>query len=244
MLRLMAVFASVLTGAVEISAGDEPKGNPSTLVAETAPEMMPDLSWRPAVGDRVTVHLPDSPALRDRATCEKYIRASNAGDADGIRELVDRKLVDRVEVGTPVLVIEPHGLPRTDTTSYSGLSADQVHSSMQDAIFRAASRPRPIVSIEGRILDGPLRGTIRFIPMGSLAKLIPKPTPYVQPVKPTPKPVDPATRAATLLQAARNLDKAGKSKAAQDSYRRIAKDFPETTSAKFATARLKELGVN
>src|SRR4051812_34977508 len=123
MLRLMAVFALTLTGAVELSAGGEPKVKPSTPAADPAPEMMPDPSWRPSVGDRVNVNLPDSPALRDRATCDKYVRASNAGDADGIAELVDRKLVDRLEIGTPVLIIEPHGLPRMDSASYSGMSA-------------------------------------------------------------------------------------------------------------------------
>jgi hypothetical protein len=74
-----------------------------------------------------------------------------------------------------------------------------------------------------------------------LKAIQPKPTDVVQPK--TAKAVDPATRAAAILKAAKNLEKAGKPQPAIENYRRIVKDFPETPSARAATARLKELGV-
>jgi YHS domain-containing protein len=51
----------------------------------------------------------------------------------------------------------------------------------------------------------------------------------------------PAARAATLLQLGQNLEKSGKPSAALDYYRRIAKEFPDTPSAKTATQRIKAL---
>jgi hypothetical protein len=74
-----------------------------------------------------------------------------------------------------------------------------------------------------------------------LQAIQPKPTETAR--QKTAKPADPAQRAATILQGAKNLEKAGKTQPAIESYCRIVKDFPETSSAKAATARLKELGV-
>jgi YHS domain-containing protein len=51
-----------------------------------------------------------------------------------------------------------------------------------------------------------------------------------------------ATRAASLLRQGQALDKAGKSAAALEYYRRIVKEYPDTPAAKTASGRIKTLG--
>jgi hypothetical protein len=169
MLGKMLSGLLIAIGVVGLSHGQAPKGDSRS---SAAPTIISDPNWRPAAGDRVTVRLPDSPALLDRESCERYIKFSRAGDSAGIDELTSKPGVGKLAVGTPILVVTPHGLPRPDTSSYSGLSADQVQSAMQDSIMRSAGRPKPVVSIEARILDGPMKDALRFIPMESLASIV------------------------------------------------------------------------
>jgi YHS domain-containing protein len=51
----------------------------------------------------------------------------------------------------------------------------------------------------------------------------------------------PASRAASLLRLGQNLEQSGKIAAALGYYRRIVKDFPDSTAAKTAAARIKAL---
>lgn len=138
------------------------------------PPPVPDPDWRPKAGDRVMVRPPGSPALPDRATCERYIRSARAGDAAGMREASAAKGAVQLAADTPVLVIEPHGLPR-QATGPSSSSPEDVNGDIQDAINRAYTRPKPLVAIEARILDGPHDGKVAFLPMESLAMYVAAP---------------------------------------------------------------------
>ena len=53
---------------------------------------------------------------------------------------------------------------------------------------------------------------------------------------------DPASKAASLIAQAAALEKAGKKEVALSYYKRVAKEFPETASAKVANAKIKVLG--
>jgi hypothetical protein len=57
-----------------------------------------------------------------------------------------------------------------------------------------------------------------------------------------PSPDDRAGRAATLLRAAKNLEKAGKAKPALETYRRVVAEFGDMPAAGDAAARVKALG--
>ena len=60
---------------------------------------------------------------------------------------------------------------------------------------------------------------------------------------PAPKPAaDPAAKAAGLLSQAQDTEKKGNTTAAVIFYKRLVKDYPTSTQAKTATARLKALG--
>lgn len=56
------------------------------------------------------------------------------------------------------------------------------------------------------------------------------------------KVADPAAKAASLLSQATALEKAGKAQAALTYYKRVAKEFPDTPSARKANDRIKALG--
>jgi hypothetical protein len=159
----VALWATVLISA---SAADGPTPAPP-------PASVPDPDWRPKAGDRVSVRHAGTVALPDRASCERYARFATAGDSDGIKEVSATPGAVRVDAGVPVLVIEPHGLPGSATGPAS--SPESLNGDIQDAINRAASRPRPVVSIEARVLDGPHKGAIKFFPMEALARMIAPP---------------------------------------------------------------------
>jgi hypothetical protein len=218
----------IAVGVVGLSIGDEPKATskgdgkaaPATIAqspptAVTPPEMMPDPTWRPVPGDKVTTYLGESPnvsAVTSRADFHRMAKAFTANDQIGLLEMSKEGSMVMIPTRLRILILQ------TDIINdWHGL--------------------------EVRIMEGDHRGKVYWVFQSSVARLIEKPPPYVQPPKPIPKPVEPATRAAALLQAAKNLEKAGNPKAAHDNYRRIVKDFPDTPSAKAASARLKELGV-
>ncbi len=56
-----------------------------------------------------------------------------------------------------------------------------------------------------------------------------------------PAPSQPSTRAASLLQIGKNLEKSGKSSVALGYYKRIVKDYPDTPAAKTAKQRIKAI---
>jgi hypothetical protein len=173
MLGKMLLGLLIVGGAVGLSRGEDPKSAPSTAAAQP-PTLMPDPAWKPKPGDQVIVHLPDSPALPDLASCERYIKFSRANDAAGIRDVMAKSSGKTLAENTPVLVVQPHGLPVPRMGGSVG-SLESMHADMQEAIFQSASRPKPVVSIEVRILDGPMKDALRFVPMESLARMIPAP---------------------------------------------------------------------
>jgi hypothetical protein len=213
-----------------VVAGDEPK-----------PEMVPDASWVARPGDRVVAHRLDAMSGAAQPNFDSLMKFSDAGDQVGMKSLVDRKIAAPIEPGTPVLVLSVTGLPTyRGSTSSSTLAYRQ---EIQDAVFRSATEPKRHVCVEVRVMDGPQKDQIRFVAMEFLARLIPKPVVATAKAKPkaTPKPVDPASRAAILLQAAKNLERSGNVKAATEDYKRIVVDFPDTPSAKTAAIELKRL---
>lgn len=77
-----------------------------------------------------------------------------------------------------------------------------------------------------------------------LASLGPPPAPRAarpRPTVATSGPIDPARRAAARLAIARNLEKSGKTRAALDDYRAIAREAPETEAGRAADGRIRAL---
>src|SRR3954451_24154216 len=114
MLREIIPSLIFTVGVAGISLGQAQKATPQP---GATPTTVADPNWRPSAGDRATVRLPDSPGFPDRASCERYIRFSQAGDSTGMAEMAAKPGAGKLAAGTSVLVVAPHGLPRPDTTS-------------------------------------------------------------------------------------------------------------------------------
>jgi hypothetical protein len=181
--------------------------------------LMPDPTWVARPGDKVSIYVPDSPnapAAFTRSDYDKMAKAFGANDQIGLVEWIEKKSMVLLPTKLQVLILQVE--PTDDL---------------------------PILEI--RVMEGEHLGKKFWMFRWAVARLIEKPSdPEPKPATPAKaaaKPVDRATRAATLLQSAKNLEKSGKPKPAIEGYQRIAKDFPDTPSARAAFVRLKELGV-
>lgn len=161
--------------AVGIALGQAPKGDGSK-VAESkkpiAPTMVPDPSWTPAVGDEATVNLVPIPAAQTMPNLERYMKFRKAGDAVGMRQMIERKLIALVDDRAAVLVIDRHDFGPSPQPSRV-LTGDQV---AQQALAASRNhREYPPNILEVRFVSGPLRDELRFVPEDDVARLVPKP---------------------------------------------------------------------
>jgi YHS domain-containing protein len=82
----------------------------------------------------------------------------------------------------------------------------------------------------------------KAMPKDSTPREKPEPATTKTEAKPATDKADPAAKAASLLAQGIALEKAGKSAAALTYYKRVAKEFADTPSAKSANAKIKSLG--
>ena len=223
---MRCVFWWGVVSALFMVAADDPK--------QVVPKLVPDLNWRPSPGDEVTVHPSDTAGCTYSHDFNEYLKLSQAKDNVGIEKMIAAGTVGKLTAGTRVLIIKDHQPPPVYRASVSGADISR---QIQQDILRG---PGPEYPFEVRVVDGPFRDSVRFIARSSVRKLIPEVIIIPRP-KPVPKVIDPAVRARTAIDSARNLEKAGKIAGAVRSYRQVAKDFPATDSAKVALDRIKAL---
>jgi hypothetical protein len=216
MLRRARVLLLVVMAVGLISSGGS-AGDPPASAPTPARELK--------AGDRVKVVGVAAPASVDELTYRAWGRAHTLGSDAIVADMrASRRVVD-LPVGTHVLVMRRVG--HRQEYGYVGHPEGRVYAAVP--LPDLAGSPRD--PIEVRILDGDYKGQVRFVPEDAVA--VPPP--------PQSQPADPATRAATTLRSAQNLEKAGKTLAALGIYRQIVRDHPGTPEAKAAAERIKAL---
>jgi YHS domain-containing protein len=113
-----------------------------------------------------------------------------------------------------------------------------------DSAAKGTAKPAPSRNKDDGAFDGLTDDPTPAAPKPSGAMKA-APTPSKSAAKPAPKgesgKSSDVSRAASLLRLGQNLEKSGKTAAALDYYRRVAKEYPDTPSAKTAAARIKTL---
>ncbi len=151
----------------------------------------------------------------DEANCKEFIKVASANDEVGFDDLISSGKIVVYPALSPVLVIDESSTLIGDDT---------------------------IQLCKIRLKDGPLRDRSSWIPASFLCnaslETTPKPRVKLPAVKTT---IDPAARAKALLIAADATAKNGNTKAAEQSYRQIIKQYPESPEAKVSAERIKQL---
>lgn len=215
--------------------------DPKRKAADDPPEKVeykkvPDKSWVPKPGDRALIARPQSPACTSYAAYDRYVDLMKAKDDVGVKQLIDAGRVFMLDEGVGVLVIKRHR-PNLGPVAVSAREYDRM---LQEAILS----PRFPEPLEARITDGDREGQLVFLPEECVHRLkeVPVPPEPKPKEKPRPKPVDPAARAASLLNQATALEKQGKKDAALSYYRDIVAKYPGTEAAEKAAERVKAMG--
>ncbi len=203
--------------AVAVLAGGWAGADEPTTESRGTTMVVPDRSRPLIAGDRAEIYGGEAPGCRSLYDYHQIMKAITAKDDVGIREVYEGRLADRIGNRTAVLVIQDYRTP-----AYR----------KQDDEYSAA--------LEVRVLDGPIKDQVRFVPETMVARmrtfLKPPPEPKVE-----PKTIDPETRAASILKMAEGLEKAKKVPGALTLYRQVAKDYPRTKAAGKASERIKAL---
>lgn len=229
---LVAIAASVVVQVIVL--GDEPPKKP----VQPSAAMVPDPNWDAKAGDEAEVFGGDAPASPNYLAYRNWQKFAEARDTVGTNDLYARKAVVKLPKGTKVLIVKRYR-PESRSFTYS----QSIDSAASSAIQQALDGPpkKELYPVEVRVLDGELKGQIRFIPEDSVASLIEAPRP--KPTKPayTPKEADPAKVAATMLRSAQSLERAKKIPGALNIYRDVVKNHPKTPEAKVAAERIKAI---
>jgi hypothetical protein len=197
------------------------------------PERVPDPNWVPRPGDLAVIYHPqrmDAVATSDMLAMEDAIKAGNSGDSTGMKELMERREIFSLPHLTRVRVIElrrdtflPGRVPvleiRVESGEHEGKKLYILPARVAQLVVRS---PAPPEFIPGSNLP---RGKVRPVP-----KRLP------------PRPVDPATRAASTLQMGKNVRFQGNRPGAIEYFRRAIKEAPGSPAAKEAEKLLGELG--
>jgi hypothetical protein len=223
------VMAGIMLGA------DQPGKTPA--VSEPAPAMIPDLGWIPKAGFQVEIFEDNTPAIWNYLTYRNFATSLEAGDTVGINKLTEQKMLVRLAKGTQVLILKRY---RSESSSGPWTIGNAIQTALD------GPGPRGRYPLEVRVIDGPHKDQVWFVPEESVAHMVPAPQPKTRkPVrKPAPvsKPIDPSTRATTLLRSAQSLEVARKNAGALTLYRQLVKDYPSTPQAAAASERIKALG--
>lgn len=190
-------------------------------------------------GDDAEIYDQGTPASATRWDLDAFVKLKRANDTLGMQQAgaPPRQRTVLLPAGTKLLVIETHLIAQDMTP----VSSESYARELQAAAL-SSGQPRPVESAEVRILEGPFKGQARFVPVNSVALMrYPPPPPPAPRAKPAPRVASSADRAAALLKAGQNLERAGNRKAALEDYRRIVADFADTPSATAAASRVKSL---
>jgi hypothetical protein len=231
------LFVAVAVGLVPSDgvADDPPK---KAAVVPPAPAMIPDRNWDPNPGDQAEIFGGDAPSSQNYIGFREWAKFTEAGDAIGKNGLYDRRVVIALPMGTRVLIVKRYSPPPAPSRTMS----PEDFADLAISTSLSAPAPKRQYPLEVRILDGEFKDQIRFVPEESVARMVPAPvSPKAKP-KYQPKPADPATRAATTLRSAQNLERAKKVPAALGLYRQVVRDHPGTPEAKSAAERIRALG--
>lgn len=192
--------------------------------------LVQDTDWYPAAGRKAEVVEDDVPASEDVGSFMMYVESEAKGvplDPRWARHVV----IVRLAKGTPVLVTDAPAI-----TSYGSSN----HAMIQAALD--GGRRRWDYPLTVRVLDGPSKDKVLIVPRDSVGVMKSVPLPVPPKPKAKPRPVDPATRADTMLRSARYLEAAGKVPGAVRLYRDVARSFPGTMQASEAESRIRALG--
>jgi hypothetical protein len=230
------LLVAVVVGLVPIhGAADEPPKK--AAVDPRAPAMVPDRNWDPKPGDQAEIFGGDAPSSQNYMGFREWAKFTEAGDAVGKNGLYDRRVIIALPMGTHVLVVKRYSPPPAPSRTMTPEDyADLVISSSLNPPAQRRQYP-----LEVRVLDGEFKDQIRFVPEESVARMVPAPVAPKAKPKYQPRPADPATRAATTLRSAQNLEKAKKVPAALGIYRQVVQDYPGTPEAKSAAERIRAL---
>jgi hypothetical protein len=223
------VIAGAMLGADQPGAsGPAPK---------PAAALIADPDWTPKAGDQAEIQEDNAPAIWNDRTYRDFAKSLEAGDTVGINKLTAQKMLVRLAKGTQVLILKRYR-PESSRGPWT------IGNAIQTALDGPG--PRGKYPLEVRVIDGPHKDQVWFVPEESVAHMIPAPQPKTRKSarKPAPaaKPVDPAVRATTLLRSARNLEEARKNAGALTLYRSVVQDYPGTPQAATASERIKVLG--
>jgi hypothetical protein len=211
-----------------------PKNDPPPSVS------VPDPNWEPAPGTSGSVTISEALAFPDLPSVAKYCKFKAAGDAIGMKETSDRPEVGKIPRGSAFLVIERRVYRPASEPSRLLSPGDY-------AEFIAAGR-QPAEGflpnlLEVRFTSGPLKDKARLI-FEEDAR------PTIQQASPPPRATSAKSKAAAraalaeehandIFGAARDLDRKGKTAAADVIYRMILRTYPGTSAADSAAERLK-----
>lgn len=189
-----------------------------------------DTDWYPSQGRKAEMVEDQVPASEDFGSFIMFMESEATGVPLDPRR-ASRAVIVRLAKGTPVLVTNaPEIIPHRSSN----------HSMIQAALDGGPRRWDNPLTV--RVLDGPSKDKVLFVPRDSVGVMKSVPLPVPPRPKPKPRPVDPATRADTMLRSARNLEKAGKGTGAVRLYRDVARSFPGTMQASEAESRIRALG--
>lgn len=220
---LLAMLFVVARPAVMIAQEGGGKAAPKS-------HMVRDTDWYPTAGREAEVVEDDVPATEDLGSFIMFMESESKGVPLDPR-WAGRVFIVRLARGTPVLVTNAPAIIPHRSSNRSMIQA------ALDGGPRRWDNPLTV-----RVLDGPSRDKVLFVPRDSVGVMKSVPLPVPPKPKARPRPVDPATRAETMLRSARNLEKAGKGTGAVRLYRDVARSFPGTMQASEAESRIGALG--
>ena len=129
--------------------------------------MVQDPSWVAAPGKTGHVLAKVTLAAISYSAFNDCIKCLAATDKTGLDQLLEQKLASEVTFGTSVLVIKTYKPERSSSVSSSSSAAKRIQSGV--------GGPAVFYPIEVRVLDGPLKGEIRFIAEENIGLLVPDP---------------------------------------------------------------------
>ena len=236
----MAVAATtLLLILVSLGAAEDPPSKTATKPPPSPPktQMVVDRTWVPEPGDRAVLRSASEDereqkvfVTTDMFAYQEYMKFLKANDSAGLKGLLLKRQLALVEPGTPILVIKRHKNP---------LIADGA------------------TAIELRILDGEQKDVKVWVYEGDVNRMIEKPAEPDPPkfsemekafakaqadkAAAKAKANSPETKANTLLNVGKNLEKDGRTKPALEQYRKVVKDYAGTPAAKEAAKRIQNL---
>jgi hypothetical protein len=260
-----ATMASLLTaGFVALCQEPEKKAEKKaeapaykpTIPAGRVVESIPLMGRLLKPGERAVIgNEPASSGATSAEALAALLKFRDAGDQIGVEGLVQSGQVFALERGTPFLVVAANVAPPRPARS---MSLQRFARSIQSA---ASAAPRPLETLEVRVLEGPLEGKLIFVATTVVGRLIPDPEIEIEKARKleedriTARNKEVATRKATpldpdalnrkalvTLRMGKTIQDRGNRKLALEYYQRVVTEFPDTPASKDAAERIKAMG--